>query len=77
MNCKRVYQECFLLIDNEGDSDVEAALMQHLAGCPECQRRFEYTRKVVFVVRERCHRQLAPEGLRIRIQASIRRIETC
>ncbi|MDX1996748.1 MAG: mycothiol system anti-sigma-R factor [Thermoanaerobaculia bacterium] len=76
MNCKRVYQESFLLIDNEVDSEVGAALLQHLAGCPGCQRHFEHYRKLVFVVRERCRRQSAPEGLRIRIQATLRRTDT-
>lgn len=75
MNCKRVSQECFLLIDNEVDSDVGAALLQHLASCPSCARHFEHKRKLVFVVRERCHRQVAPEGLRIRIQATLRRAD--
>jgi mycothiol system anti-sigma-R factor len=75
MNCKRVYRESFLLIDNELDSELGAALRQHLAVCPACQRHFEHDRKLIFVVRERCQRQVAPEGLRIRIQATLRRTE--
>lgn len=77
MNCKRVYQDCFLLIDNEAETEACSALLQHLAICPQCARRVENARKLVLVVRQRCHRQVAPERLRIRIQATLRRPETC
>lgn len=75
MNCQRVYQNCFLLVDNE-DAEICSALLQHLAICPECARRVENARKLVLVVRQRCQRQVAPERLRIRIQARLRSFDT-
>lgn len=71
MNCKRVNEVLYLFFDNELEDDLLAGFRSHMNGCPDCARRLDYTRKLLFLVRECCRRQSAPERLRVRILASM------
>jgi anti-sigma factor (TIGR02949 family) len=67
MDCKEVSTVLFLFFDNEMEDDLLTPFRDHVARCGECARRMDYTRKLLLVVRERCIRCTAPEGLRLRI----------
>lgn len=71
MNCKRVNEILYLFFDNELEDDLLAPFRHHTDGCPECARRLDYTRKLLFLVRQSCRRRPAPERLRMRILASM------
>lgn len=67
MDCREVSVVLFLFFDNEMEEALLAPFRDHMAGCPDCARHMDYTRKLLLVVRERCVRCSAPEGLRVRI----------
>lgn len=67
MDCVKVKEVVFLLVDNEADDDLLTLLQQHLDRCPGCARQVAYARLLVTVVRQRCRRAAAPERLRRRI----------
>lgn len=71
MNCKRVNEVLFLFFDNELDDALLTPFRDHTDRCPECARRFDYTRKLLLLVREGCHRRPAPQHLRTRILSSL------
>lgn len=71
MNCERVYEVLYLFFDNELEDELMTPFRHHTNGCPECARRLDYTRKLLFLVRQSCQRQSAPERLRLRILASM------
>lgn len=67
MDCKEVSVVLFLFFDNELEEELLAPFRDHVAGCGHCARQMDYTRKLLLVVRERCHRCAAPDDLRVRI----------
>ncbi|HEX3128507.1 MAG TPA: zf-HC2 domain-containing protein [Thermoanaerobaculia bacterium] len=67
MDCKEVSSVLFLFFDNEMEEALLTPFRDHVAGCGDCARRMDYTRKLLLVVREKCLRCTAPDGLRIRI----------
>lgn len=71
MDCKRVSEVIFLFFDNEMDDDLLTPFRDHVSGCGDCARRIDYTRKLLFVVRQRCLRCSAPDRLRHRILGSM------
>jgi mycothiol system anti-sigma-R factor len=71
MNCREVSSILFLFFDNEMEDDLLAPFRDHVAGCGECARRMDYTRKLLLIVREKCVRCSAPERLRYRILTNL------
>jgi mycothiol system anti-sigma-R factor len=71
MNCRQAAGVLFLFFDNEMNEEERASLKDHLERCPNCERRLAYTRKLLIVVRKRCHRRSAPPSLRQRILLSL------
>jgi mycothiol system anti-sigma-R factor len=71
MDCKRVTETVFLFFDNEMAEEERAPFEQHVNGCPDCARRFHYTRKLLLIVRQRCARCQAPAHLYQRILISL------
>jgi mycothiol system anti-sigma-R factor len=67
MDCKEVGSVLFLFFDNEMEEALLTPFRDHVARCGDCARRMDYTRKLLLVVREKCLRCTAPDGLRIRI----------
>lgn len=72
MDCKRVTEVIFLFFDNEMDEDLMAPFRDHVDGCGDCAQRVDYTRRLLFLVRQRCVRCSAPERLRQRILTDLR-----
>lgn len=70
MDCKRVSEVVFLVVDNEIEQELLTELREHLALCPPCAQQLSYTRKLIAVVRARCQRAVAPARLRVRILTS-------
>ena len=70
MDCKRVSEVIFLFFDNEMEEDLLNPFQDHLAQCGDCNKRLQYTKKLLLVVRQRCCRCAAPDGLRNRILIS-------
>jgi mycothiol system anti-sigma-R factor len=75
MNCKRVREIIFLYADNELGDDLLVSVQEHVVLCPQCAREVDYTRRMLTVVRKRCTRTRAPEGLRKKILTSLRHPE--
>jgi anti-sigma factor (TIGR02949 family) len=67
MDCKEVSSVLYLFFDNEMEEALLTPFRDHVAGCGHCARQMDYTRKLLLVVRERCYRCTAPDGLRVRI----------
>lgn len=71
MDCKEVCETVFLFVDNEMGDDLQISFRDHVERCPGCADRMNYTRKFLFVIRERCTRCCAPDTLRHRILTSM------
>lgn len=72
MDCEKVRQEIFLYIDKEMDEEAQAWVSAHLSRCGDCSRHIRYTIKMLMLVRQRCSRRSAPDGLRSRILERLR-----
>ena len=71
MDCKRVREVIFLFFDNEMDDALLTPFRDHVSQCGHCAGQFDYTRKLLFIVRQRCARCTAPDRLRHRILISM------
>jgi mycothiol system anti-sigma-R factor len=70
MDCKEISETLFRFVDNELETDLLISFQDHLEKCPPCAQRIVYTRKLLWLVRERCERCCAPNQLRVRILTS-------
>ena len=73
MDCHRVRATMFLLGDDEVERELMAPFREHIGFCPECAEYRVYLEKLLCLVRDRCVRYAAPNGLRVRI---MERLET-
>jgi len=71
MDCKEVSETLFLFVDNEMEAPLQTSFRDHVAKCPGCAQRMDYTRKLLFLVRERCVRCTASQTLRLRILTNL------
>jgi mycothiol system anti-sigma-R factor len=71
MDCKEVKETLFLFVDNEMDEERRTPFRDHIARCSGCSKKMNYTLKLILLVRQRCVRCTAPEGLRQRILTSM------
>jgi mycothiol system anti-sigma-R factor len=71
MDCKEVSETLFLFVDNEMDAAQLTPFRDHMARCPGCAQKMDYTRKLLWLVRERCIRCTAPQNLRTRILTTL------
>jgi mycothiol system anti-sigma-R factor len=67
MDCKEVRESLFLFADNEMGEELQSPFRDHVAQCPHCSQYMTYTLKLLLVIRERCTRCSAPDGLKNRI----------
>jgi mycothiol system anti-sigma-R factor len=67
MDCKEVRETLFLFVDNEMEEALLIHFRDHVSSCPGCAQKMDYTRKLIWLVRERCVRCTAPQNLRNRI----------
>jgi anti-sigma factor (TIGR02949 family) len=71
MDCKKASEILFLFFDNELDGNLRRPFEEHLALCPGCAHRLDYTKKLLVLVRSRSVRHFAPPRLRVRILTSL------
>jgi mycothiol system anti-sigma-R factor len=71
MDCKEVNESLFLFVDNEMEADLLTLFRDHVARCSGCAEKMVYTRKLLWLVRERCGRCTASQDLRVRILTSL------
>ena len=74
MDCSRFEEIIFLYTDDQLEREVVVLYRQHIELCPECARRAAYTQRMLMVMRKRCVRASAPDGLRRRILASLKHL---
>ena len=67
MDCRSFRASVFLFTDNEAGQDLVLEFREHASYCPGCAREMDRAVRVVTIVRQRCCRQEAPSGLRVRI----------
>jgi anti-sigma factor (TIGR02949 family) len=67
MDCDGVRKSIFLFIDREMAAEDTHHMERHLARCPDCARRRDYTQRWLLLVRRRMVRLSAPPTLRHRI----------
>ena len=73
MNCRKVRRTVYLYVDNEMEGELLISFRQHLEICPPCAREIDFAVRVLSLVRRSCAPAAAPERLRQRIRASLRR----
>jgi mycothiol system anti-sigma-R factor len=72
MACNRTRRVVFLWIDREREALPREPLQRHLDACPVCRDRANEVESVLLLIRTRCTRRAAPDGLaeRIRLRLS-------
>jgi mycothiol system anti-sigma-R factor len=73
-DCVDYIERIVYFIDNELDQADCAEIQQHLDECGPCLARYDLERTVKTLVARSCT-EVAPEGLRQRVQLSIRQVQ--
>ncbi len=72
-DCSEVLGRVFFFLDNELDQADCAQIQHHLDECGPCLARYDLERTVKTLVARSCS-EVAPEGLRQRVQLSIQQV---
>jgi anti-sigma factor (TIGR02949 family) len=67
MDCNGARKSIYLFIDQQLDDESVRHLERHVAGCPHCARRRDFTQRWLLLVRQRMIRLTAPTSLHRRI----------
>ena len=73
-DCSEVLGRVFFFLDNELEQADCAQIQHHLDECSPCLARYDLERTVKALVARSCS-EVAPEGLRQRVQLSIRQVQ--
>ncbi len=73
-DCSEVLGRVFFFLDNELDQAGCAEIQAHLDECGPCLARYDLERTVKALVARSCS-EVAPDGLRQRVQLSIKRVQ--
>ena len=73
-DCSEVLGRVFFFLDNELDQADCAQIQHHLDECGPCLARYDLERTVKSLVARSCS-EVAPEGLRQRVQLSIKQVQ--
>ena len=73
-DCSEVLGRVFFFLDNELEQADCAEIQHHLDECGPCLARYDLERTVKTLVARSCSEK-APEGLRERVQLSIRQVQ--
>src|SRR4051794_35855592 len=73
-DCSEVLGRVFFFLDNELDQADCTQIQHHLDECGPCLARYDLERTVKTLVARSCS-EVAPEGLRQRVQLSIRQVQ--
>ncbi len=71
MPCNRVRRFVFLWVDRDREDRLRDPVARHLDECPDCRERAVAVEQMILLVRTRCRRQCAPNGLGERIRSLI------
>lgn len=69
-DCSSVIEQVYAFHDNELSFEEADAIREHLMACEPCLDRFQVEEAMRALIQRCCREDLAPEGLRVRIQAS-------
>jgi len=69
-DCTSVIQQVYAFHDHELSAEEADEIREHLMACEPCLDRFQVEEAMRLLIRRCCREDLAPEGLRVRIQAS-------
>jgi mycothiol system anti-sigma-R factor len=72
-DCSEVLAEVWLFLDNECDGTRRALLQQHLEECSPCLAEYGLDEHLKELLAKKCGGEHAPEGLKDRLRASIRK----
>ncbi|SFB61911.1 mycothiol system anti-sigma-R factor [Amycolatopsis marina] len=73
VNCDEALAEIYLLLDKECSAEHEAELRRHLDDCPPCLEQYGIDEQIKQLLARKCGGEHAPDGLKNRLRASIRR----
>lgn len=73
-DCSEVLSRVFFFLDKELEQADCAQIQHHLDECGPCLARYDLERTVKTLVQRSCS-EVAPEGLRQRVQLSIRQVQ--
>ncbi|OZM73709.1 mycothiol system anti-sigma-R factor [Amycolatopsis antarctica] len=73
VDCDELLAEVYLLLDKECGAEHEAELRRHLDDCPPCLEQYGIDEQIKQLLARKCGGEHAPEDLRARLRASIRR----
>ena len=73
-DCEKALENLYLFIDQEIDTASCAEIQTHIDECTTCLTEYDLERVVKSLVSRSCS-EVAPEGLRQRVQFSIRQVQ--
>jgi len=71
--CDELLAEVYLLLDKECGAEHEVQLRKHLEACPPCLEQYGIDEQIKQLLARKCGGDHAPEDLRTRLRASIRK----
>ncbi|WP_216209369.1 mycothiol system anti-sigma-R factor [Amycolatopsis aidingensis] len=73
VSCEEALAEIYLLLDQECSKEHEAQLRKHLEDCPPCLEEYGIDEQLKLLLARKCGGEHAPDELKSRLRASIRR----
>lgn len=73
VNCEEALAEIYLLLDKECTAEHEAELRRHLDDCPPCLEEYGIDDQLKQLLARKCGGEHAPDELKSRLRASIRK----
>lgn len=73
VDCDELLAEVYLLLDRECSAEYESQLRRHLDDCPPCLEQYGIDEQIKQLLARKCGGEHAPEDLRSRLRASIRK----
>ncbi|PFG16833.1 mycothiol system anti-sigma-R factor [Propionicimonas paludicola] len=68
-DCSSVIEQVYAFHDNELSAEEADEIREHLMACEPCLDRFQVEEAMRVLIRRCCREDLAPDGLRVRLQA--------
>lgn len=72
-DCSEVLEEVWLFLDHECDAERRRLLEQHLDECHPCLEQYGIEEHLKELLARKCGGEHAPDGLKERLRASLRR----
>lgn len=71
-NCRETLRDIERFLDGEMETDPRSLLERHLAECPPCTDRAEFSRHLKVMIGSKCRGDVVPSELMVRIRLMIR-----